>query len=309
MTTIEAIVSRIIDGIAEEGLNWLRPWRNAAGCIERATNASTGNPYRGANQFWLSMVTREKGHSTNQWVTYKQAQALGGNVRKGEKSTACIMWKQCWAVKSKEGVTYFKLNEKKKADALAAQNGGIVTKTLSPFPFRVFNVAQCDGLNVEAPVADTPGLDFKPIEAAEAAVAAWADAPRLVHGGNRAYYSPLTDHVQMPERHQFRSGEGYYQTLFHELVHSTGHESRLNRFSGDERIAAFGDQNYSREELVAEVGAATISARLGIQCEATEANTNAYVKHWADAIREDNVKAIWGCLGKADKAVTMILGD
>jgi antirestriction protein ArdC len=211
-------------------------------------------------------------------------------VRKGEKGTPIVFYKQL---------------PNRKNDA----NGTDEKKERIPFVlcyYTVFNVEQCDGLNL--PQIDQPATttEIETDETCEAIVTGWANRPALHLTGEheyRAYYRPSSDSVHMPARSRFVDAPHYYSTLFHELVHSTGHESRLNRSFG----AGFGDELYSKEELIAEMGAAFLSAIAGIANEHTDRNTTAYLQNWISQLQEDN-RLIVQAAANAQKAVDSILG-
>lgn len=171
--------------------------------------------------------------------------------------------------------------------------------------YNVFNVAQCDG--VEAPdAAPFEPLAFRPLEAAESIVKGYANPPAIAHdGGSCAYYRPSSDSVHMPERERMASVEAYYATLFHELAHSTGHVSRLNRGLG-ERVAAFGSADYGREELVAEMAAAFLCGHAGIE-PATIENQASYVASWLKTLKADKRLAVTSA-GAAQRAADCVLG-
>jgi antirestriction protein ArdC len=173
--------------------------------------------------------------------------------------------------------------------------------------YSVFNVAQCDG--VTAPAIEGADGVHSPIETAEQIVAAMPRRPEIRHGLDRAFYSPASDSVGMPSPERFESPENYYNVLFHELTHSTGHESRLNRKGvsgvGGER-AAFGSQSYSKEELVAEMGAAFLCGRAGI-VERIIDNSAAYVAAWLERLKDDAQLVVMAA-AQAQKAADFILG-
>ena len=171
----------------------------------------------------------------------------------------------------------------------------------------MFNVEQCDGLSlpeIEQPT-NTPDVDED--ELCEGIVSAWANRPALHLTSateHCAYYRPATDSVHMPARSRFVDAPHYYSTLFHELVHSTGHTSRLNRTFGDH----FGDELYSKEELVAEMGAAFLCAIAGIANEHTDRNTTAYIQNWISKLEEDN-RLVIHAAANAQRAADCILGE
>ena len=277
----QEVTDRIVASLEAGTVTWKRPW-NAPDGMHR--NPVSGTVYRGVNPFLLEMTAQAEGFGDPRWLTFKQAQSLGGAIRKGERSTLVVFWK-----------TF------KGEDAQGRE------KTIPMLRhFNVFNVAQADGCELE-PMAERPAFD--PIASAEAILEGMPNAPKLTHdGGNRAYYVPAWDSVHMPERDLFPEREHYYGTAFHELVHSTGHASRLNRPEVAEMgpSRSFGDEDYSREELVAEFGAAMLCGTAGIM-PATIDQSAAYIAGWLKALRNDKKLAV-SAAGRAQKAADYIRG-
>lgn len=283
----QTVTDRIISSLKGGMIPWEKPWkapRFAGGPFPR--NFYTGKPYRGINVLLLW----SSDYSSPFWLTFKQAQELKGHIRKGETGTPIVFYKQ--------------LPEDKKADENKEED------ERAPFllcHYTVFNVEQCDGLTLPeidqpttAPEVDEDGL-------CEGIVTRWANRPALHLTSPteyRAYYRPSTDSVHMPARCRFVDAPHYYSTLFHELIHSTGHASRLNRTFGDH----FGDELYSKEELVAEMGAAFLCAIAGIANEHTDRNTTAYIQNWISKLEADN-RLVINAAGNAQRAADCILGD
>lgn len=274
----ELVTERIIAMLEDQVIPWRKPWA----CIDQGMprNAVSKKHYRGINVFLLGMAP----FNDPRWVTFKQAQALGGNVRKGSKGFPVIYWN--W-IETEDEET------------------GTMVKIPLLRQYTVFNVEQCDGLNI-APLesAELPNAAER-IERAEGIVRDMPNAPRIGHdGGQRAYYRPSTDSVHMPMLEAFHSTEGYYSTLFHELGHSTGHESRLNR-DGITDFQGFGTASYSREELVAEFTAAFLCQVSGI--ENTLPQSASYIEGWLGVLRKDKKMAVVAA-AQAQKAADYILG-
>jgi antirestriction protein ArdC len=284
----QTVTDRILSGLKAGVIPWEKPWktpRYTGGPFPR--NFSTGKPYRGINVLLLW----SSDYSSPFWLTFKQAQDLKGHVRKGERGTPIVFYKQLPEHADKNG-------------------DGTDEDERTPFllcHYTVFNVEQCDGLNlpeIDQPTA-VPGIDED--EFCEGIVTAWENRPALhltSASECRAYYRPSTDSVHMPARSRFVDSPHYYSTLFHELVHSTGHESRLNRTFGDH----FGDELYSKEELVAEMGAAFLCAIAGIANEHTDRNTTAYIQNWISKLEEDN-RLVIHAAANAQRAADCILGE
>ena len=281
--------NKIIAALKAGTVPWQQDWVGGIG-DGLPVSLATGKNYRGANVVLLWMAAAANGYSSNRWGTYKQISERGGQVRKGEKSTEIIFWRiieKNQTVDGKDSV--------KKIPLLRL--------------FHVFNVDQADwAADAKLPKV-TERTPVEAIEAAEALIADYlADGPSLGWGGDKAFYQPGIDHIQLPLREAFGSPEGLYSTLYHEATHSTGHSKRLAR----EGIAAgtfgaFGDKVYSNEELIAEIGAAILCAIAGIEQKATLDNSAAYIAHWISKLEEDP-NLIIKAASAAQKAVDRIVG-
>jgi antirestriction protein ArdC len=229
-----------------------------------------------------------QGYRSPFWCTYKQALALGGHVKKGERGTPIVFWR--W------------ISEQKQAD-------GTVEKLERPIPhvryYTVFNIEQCEGLTV--PVAADAPKGFDPIAAAEQLVAGMPQRPQMVEGGDVAAYAPARDTVMMPARDRFYGAAGYYGTLFHELTHSTAHESRLSRKASLKEWTPFGSPAYSQEELVAEMGASFLLANCDLVSEQTIEHSAAYLQNWLKALKADPAMLLFAG-AQAQKAADFISG-
>lgn len=280
----EIVTARMIEMIERDGLlPWQKPWTSQAAGSQAPRNLRSGKAYRGMNFVILSMA----GYSSPWFVTFKQAQELGGSVRKGEKGLPVVFWK--FGTREVENPTTKELENERTA--------------LCRY-YTVFNIAQCEGLT--APAADDAiAPTVEPIEACESIVAKYSGRPTM-RVGSQASYTPSLDYVTMPARETFIGGDEYYSTLFHELTHSTGHPNRLNR-SGIAHVERFGSESYSREELVAEMGAAFLCAEAGIANAAVTRNSAAYLKNWLQVIKADP-KALVIAAQQAQKAADMIIG-
>lgn len=261
MVDVYTIVSdRIIAALDSDTIPWRKPWKG--GAAEWPRNATTGRQYNGVNVWLLSLSS----YSDPRWLTYKQASALGGTVRRGERGTTIIFW---------NFITRTAENGKDKQTAFLRY-------------YTVFNVEQCEGLPEAKLAALAPTVELQPVELlaiAEAVVSGYPKAPRIsVVLSDRAFYRPSEDAITVPKPEQFVSSGEYYSTLFHELTHSTGHSTRLAR---REEGAAnhFGSEAYSKEELVAEFGSAFLCATVGI--DNTLANSTAYIQGWLKKLRSD----------------------
>jgi antirestriction protein ArdC len=268
----DQITERIVALLEKGTVPWRKPWTAQTGLPR---NLITKKPYRGINTLLLHAMHYESPY----WLTFRQALELGGHVRKGEKSCPVVFWKQLEHEDKQTG-------EKEKIPMMR-------------FYF-VFNVAQCDGLkNLPAPIMTT--TPSKPAEI----IAAMPQRPEIKHGMAKAYYAPRADYVAMPNRTSFEKDAGYFATLFHELVHATGHASRLNRPTLTES-AGFGSNPYCKEELIAEMGAAFLCGQAGIS-ESILDNSAAYIQNWLEQLQNDK-KLIVQAAGQAQRAADFILG-
>lgn len=277
----QIVTDQIISLLESGTVPWRQPWTGGSDNYPR--NLRTGKPYRGVNVFLLAVTAWQQGYESRYWLTFKQAQERGGKIRRGEKSTLVVFWKQLEVEDKQTG-------EAKKVPCLRY--------------YRVFNVEQCDGLEVPDATGHDP-LDFQPINAAQQIVTGYPQGPTIEHHGGKAYYRPSEDTVAMPEPERFGSAEAYYNVLFHELTHSTGHAARLARLEGTP--AAFGTADYSKEELIAEMGAAFLSAYAGIITDTVE-NSAAYIQGWLKKLRDDK-RLVVSAAGAAQRAADWILGE
>lgn len=280
-----AEITKQISEMLDKGVvPWRRPilGRQSAG---HPRNLASGKPYRGVNVFLLAFTAYAKGYESSHWLTFNQARDRGGNVRKGEKSTMVVFWKQ---YETEDRQTH----EPTKVPVLRYYN--------------VFNAAaQCEGIEVpDAPKFEP--IDFKPIEAAEAIAKDYLGGPAVTHGGGQAFYRPSMDTVQMPEPARFATGEDYYATLFHEYAHSTGHSTRLDR-KLDTDPKPFGTPDYGKEELVAEMAAAFLCGHAGIAPSVVE-NQAAYVQGWLKTIKADK-KLVVSAAAQAQRAADWIRNE
>ncbi len=277
------VTDRIISDLEKGVRTWLKPWNvgHTAGKITRPLRHN-GIPYQGMNILLLWGEALEKGYSAPIWITFKQAQELGGHVRKGEHGSLVV-----YANK----VTRTETDDK-----------GEEVERQIPFMkgYTVFNVEQVEGLPAhyygkpENPLPLAERLDHAERFIANTGIP-------VQHGGNSAYYAPAKDLVQMPPFEAFKDRESYYATILHELIHATSHKSRLDRSFNAKR---FGDNGYAREELVAELGAAFLSADLGITPEIREDHA-AYLAHWLKALKEDS-RAIFSAAAHAQRAADFL---
>lgn len=270
------VTDRVIAAIDEGTVPWRRPWTALSGIPARSL--ATGKPYRGIN--W--MLTSMAGYESPWWLTYKQAAERGAQVRQGEHGTPVFLWK----------TAKIRLNTPEKRDRAKRDGLKIRTDHLGEYAehfmaraYTVFNASQIDGLD---PMLTPIGLvDEQPswsvLERCERIVSGYENGPTILEGGPRACYTPSTDQVRMPDRGRFQNATDWYASLYHELAHSTGHSSRLDRLP----TKATDHRGYAREELVAELAAAMLCAAAQIDSAPLTGRHAAYLDHWRKALSED----------------------
>jgi antirestriction protein ArdC len=279
------VTERIIADLEQGIRTWMKPWsvEHTAGRITKPLRHN-GTPYRGMNILLLWGEALAKGYAAPIWMTYKQAQETGGQVCKGEHGSLVVY---------ANSITKTETNEK-----------GEDTEREIPFMkgYTVFNVEQVEGLpsHYYAQSANPLPLSER-IEKADRFIT--KTAATIHHGGNRAFYAPARDAIQLPPFEAFKDKESYYATALHELTHWTKHERRLER---DFSAKRFGDHGYAREELVAELGAAFLCAELGITPEVREDHA-AYLGHWLTVLKEDK-RAIFSAAAHAQRAADYLSG-
>lgn len=282
-----AIANKFLEALQQNVIPWRKPWaRTGRKPFTGQHNFVTGRPYSGVNPMFLGFTAHVKGWSDG-WATFNQIKKAGGSVRKGEKGSMVVFWKFL-DVEEENPTTGLK--EKKRIPMLRS--------------FTVFNRDQCEGLPAVVKPQEEDPTEFEIVDAADAIVAGMPNAPAINHdGGDRAFYHPAFDRISMPTPECFNSPAEYYSTLFHEMAHSTGHESRLDR-STLTKMVAFGDVEYAREELVAEMTSAFLCHDAGIS-DAVIENQTAYVQNWAKRIKNDPDMVLWAA-GQASKAADYI---
>lgn len=271
MNVYAMITDRILETLAKGVVPWRKPWISMM-----PRNLVSQKAYRGVNVLLL----QSSPFQSPDWLTFNQAKALGGAVKRGVRGTPIVYWNS-GERKQKDGTTkeWFVLRY-----------------------FTIFNVEQTDGIEAPPSHVDTP---FTPIQMCEAVTATYKNGPTIEHGGGRAFYAPSLDRVQLPARGAFDSSEEYYSTLFHELTHSTGATHRLAR-KGVVDAARFTSHAYSHEELVAEVGAAFLCAHAGIT-PATIDNSAAYIASWSKLLSSSDPRMIVDASAQAARAADLIL--
>lgn len=283
----DEVTARIIAELEAGRLPWVQPWGHPDGDGSAISpglprNALTARRYSGVNVLILWGAVIEQGYPSHGWLTFKQALEAGGCVRKGERGTTVVYADRFTP----------------EAEKVRAVETGSDAKSI-PFlkRFTVFNVAQCEGLRPGLAPDPAPLPERQIVPVAEEVIAASGIEFRV--GGNRAYYVPAQDYVQVPPQPAFFEQINYYRTCLHELCHGSGHPSRLNR----NLVTSFGSKDYAREELIAEMGSAFLCAALGIVPTVRHAD---YLGSWLEVLREDS-RAIFRAASAASKAADWLL--
>ena len=294
----QTVTDTIIELLEQHKQDWDRPWITFGQSGDMAHNATTNKDYRGVNQFLLSFVLVAKGYLQNSWLTFNQVKAQGGHVLKGEKSASIAFFKSTYIDQNKK---YIKPEIIKEMSAGEYKSRGIQKIPVLKL-YRVFNVAQTDGLDqkfYDIPESKEPLEPIEKDDRAEELIASTGAYIEIIQG-NRAYYDRSSDKIRLPLREQFRGeAEPFYATALHELGHWSGAEHRLNRTFG----SSFGDADYAKEELVAELTSAFCCATLGFS---KTINSNAaYIDNWLGVLKQDK-RAVMRAATQAQKAADYI---
>ena len=276
----ETITAAIVERLEAGTRPWVQPWTGSS--VSRPLRAC-GTPYQGINVLWLWMAADAAGHDSPFWMTYRQSQVLGGQVRKGERGTVAIFYRA------------YQVGEADEDDDAAGQRTRRVLKS-----FTVFNACQIDRLPDRFFPEPQP---LRPPTERDNVLDRFFEAvpARIRHWGAEAFYSPLVDQVTMPEPGLFRDMDHYRATLAHELSHWTGHESRLAR----QMSGRFGGEAYAMEELVAELSSAILGAELGLPVDHLD-NHASYLASWLRVLKADS-RAILTVAAKAEEAASLLL--
>lgn len=266
----EIVTERIIKKLEQGTVPWRMPWRSG-----QTVSWKTQKPYRGINQMLLD---------PGEYATFKQIEEAGGKVKKGAKSSIIVFWK--WLEVEDE-----ETDEKEKIPMLRY--------------YRVFEInSQVEGLKSKR--KDQPAFEHDPIQEAEKIIKGYRNGPPISFKPGKAFYRPSTDEISVPAIIEYQKAEEFYSTLFHEMIHSTGHKSRLNRAGVSNQAAAFGSEVYSKEELVAEMGAAMLCGVTGIE-NTTIDNSASYIAGWLRKLKNDS-KLVVLAAAQAQKAADYIQG-
>ena len=273
------VTEKILKALEEGTVPWQKPWIGS----EKAVNYVTRKPYKGINTLLLDQP--------GEYLTFKQCTTLGGKIKKGEKA---------------QMIVFFTFSEHKEKDA----NG---EDKITKFPvlkyYNVFHLSQCEGIESKL---EPPSPEADPLAEGENVINGYVTRSGVgfeaVKGSDRAFYRPSEDRVVVPHISQYKLIEEYYSTTFHELTHSTGHSSRLKRFGEkNDGVAAFGNDVYSKEELIAEIGSSMLMSIAGIERPETFTNSTAYLQSWLNVLKGDK-RLIVTAANAAQKAVDLILG-
>ena len=275
----ETVTGKIVGQLEAGVAPWVKPWKNTSyDSTGFPQNAVSRKSYQGINVLLLMSAAAEMGYDSTEWVTFKQAQKLGGSVRKGEKATPITFWKMMKSSELDEN------GEKKSKDWMMMRQ------------YFVFNTEQCD-------LPDYAPAPRKPVVLSDEAIKLIDSLGVTVkHSGNNACYMPPTDEITIPHKAAFKSDPDYYATLFHEIIHATGHIDRLARIGITENHH-FESPKYAFEELIAELGSAFLCAHIGIPGVLRHAE---YMKSWVKHLKHDS-KAIFRAASQAQKAAQMCI--
>lgn len=276
MDVYTIVTERIIEQLKQGYIPWKKPWAN---CLDGTFNRISRKPYSLLNQL---LLTKE-----GEYATFRQWEQVGGRVKKGEKAEIVVFWKMQEVTEQKEG--------------------GELSIRQVPL-LRYYNVFHISQVANVLPLERTEDFETEPIERADAVLHEYVERENitlLVGDSDRAFYRPATDSITLPSLSQFEQAENFYSTAFHECGHSTMKESRCNRVA-ENRNSYFGNADYSKEELVAEITSAAILHSLGIETPDTFQNSCAYVQSWIKVLQNDK-KFIVSATGKAEKAAKYIL--
>ena len=291
----QMVTNRIVAQLEQGLVPWHKPWTGVGIEDGGAVNYVSRKPYSMLNQMLLG---RE-----GEYLTFKQIKERGGSIKKGAKAGVVVFFTT---------TTYTKREEVKEDGSTETVN--VVKEHLMPVLkyYNVFHIDDCDGIESKIKVEESTGPKISPIESAEKVLNGYVEREKDLQFRNniptdRAYYSPTLDLISVPMLTQYEIAEEYYSTTFHEAVHSTMPESRCNRKS-EQKLAAFGSEDYSREELVAEIGSAMLCNNVGIDCEKAFKNSVAYIQGWLKKLKDDNRMIVWAA-SRAEKAARYILGE
>jgi antirestriction protein ArdC len=278
----DEVTSRVIAEMEQGRLPWVKPWTSSGVGLGLPSSAASRKTYSGINILILWDAALTRGFAFQEWLTFRQCNQLGGQVKKGERGTTA-----CYAD------SFIPKAERERA----AQDGNDPGRVPFLKRFTLFNIEQCDGLPAHVTLVPAPIPASELVPAAEAMIA--ANGATIRHGGGDAMYLPQPDAIVMPPRTSFLTPADYYATITHEMGHWTAHPSRLNR----DLRGRFGSSAYAREELIAELTSAFLCAQFGIVPQVRHAD---YLAHWLAILKEDS-RAIFHAASQASKASDFLL--
>lgn len=283
MNVYSIVTKKIIDIMNEGVIPWNRPWHGGSGGPRSYT---TGRPYSWLNQMIL-------GGQEGEYISFRQAKALGGKIKKGSKSNIIVFFKR------------YKVKDTDREGNPVLDEDGKQKERIVPL-LKYYNVFKVDDVEgIEPHKTDEPKIILNPDKAAEEAISAYCERTGVklnIRSTGRAFYDTVLDAINVPELLQYDDRAEYYSTLFHEIIHSTGAQSRLDRSLSHER------QEYSREELVAEMGSAMLCSRFGIDTKKSLRNSAAYIQSWKKYLSSDEKAVVWAS-SRAEKAARYFLGE
>ncbi|CRG50897.1 ArdC family protein [Yersinia wautersii] len=298
----QQVTDKIIVALEKGTIPWRKPWRSVRKPEGSSlpTNALTGRPYQGVNIPLLWMAGEERGFGSDRWLTYRQAQKAGGQVRKGESCSLAVIFKP-----------FEKQAEDEQGNKLFDGAGKPLMKRCSMMKsLQLFNTDQCEGLPelmatqpVQLMVQDEIEILSAPLMNRVVEILNHSGVKTTPRRQNRAFCRPLTDEIIMPLVGQFFTEADYWSTLLHELIHASGHQKRLNREGITSSTRTFGDPIYAFEELIAELGSAFLCAELGIYGEVQH---ESYISGWLKRLRKDK-KALFRACRQARQASEFLL--
>ena len=281
----QTVTNNILAAMENGIIPWKKPFKTSFSPIP--INFSTSKVYRGINVFLLNLACLQVGYPKNAWLTFRQAKGMGGYVKKGQSSETILFWKSTL------------INEK---NISLEEESELIKKLYVARIYNVFNIDQCEGIDTDSEILST----IPRIGSCEEVYAHYPEVRPEVSLGLKAFYSPSLDQICIPEMVDFHSASDYYATLFHELVHSTGHSSRLNR-EGISEAKRSDKIRYSKEELIAEMGASFLCAFTGIENPDLINNSAAYLQSWLQVFKQDKTMVVKAA-SQAQKAVDFMLG-
>lgn len=282
----ELVTRRIMEALEQGVIPWRKTWKSGE---RQAMNWVSKRAYTGIN----ALLTNLSPHDYPYFLTFKQANALGGKIRKGAKSIPVVFWKKI--LKDANGKI---VNENE-----AGNRQNLKERYVLRY-YRIFNIADVEELEFKLP--EMPAKQVETVDACEELLAKMPKCPTIEKGEFEPCYVPPQDRIYMPRMGQFGESELYYSTLFHELIHATGHESRLSR-EAVTTANRFGSLTYSKEELTAEIGAAYLCKITGIELPETFENSVAYLQGWLEQLSKDK-RFIFKAAAEAKAATQFILG-